>query len=75
MRLLVTQVGRAEPLMRRYVDFWGDRYQSRSVPLRGAVRKGLLIISGFARDLAGNRTELPQCVVDPVTGQGRCTAP
>ena len=75
MRLLMTQLGRAKPLMKRDVDFWGDREQSRSVPLRGAVRKGLLIISGYARDLAGNATELPQCVVDPVTGQGRCTAP
>jgi hypothetical protein len=75
VRLLVTQVGRAKPLMRRDVDFWGDRKHARSVPLRGAVRKGLLIISGYARDLGGNRTELPQCVVDPVTGQGRCTAP
>ena len=43
------------------------------MPLRGAVRKGMLVISGFARDLAGNTTALPQCVVDPVTGQGRCT--
>jgi hypothetical protein len=75
VRLLVTQVGRAKPLMRRDVDFWGDRSHARSVPLRGAVRKGLLIISGYARDLAGNRTELPQCIVDPVLGQGRCTAP
>ncbi len=75
VRLLMTQLGRAKPLMKRDVDFWGDRSQSRSVPLRGAVRKGLLIISGYARDLAGNRTELPQCIVDPVTGQGRCTAP
>ncbi|MDX6563112.1 MAG: hypothetical protein QOD65_2926 [Gaiellales bacterium] len=75
VRLLVTQVGRAKPLMQRDVNFWGNRTHARSVPLRGAVRKGLLIISGFARDLAGNRTELPQCVVDPVTGQGRCIAP
>jgi hypothetical protein len=75
VRLLMTQLGRAKPLMKRDVDFWGDGKHSRSVPLRGAVRKGLLIISGYARDLAGNRTELPQCVVDPVTGQGRCTAP
>ena len=75
VRLLVTQVGRAKPLMRRIVSFWGDKSQARSVPLRGAVRKGTLVISGFARDLAGNTTALPQCVVDPVTGQGRCTSP
>ena len=75
VRLLVTQVGRATPLMRRVVNFWGDKSQARSVPLRGAVRKGTLVISGFARDLSGNTTALPQCVVDPVTGQGRCTSP
>lgn len=75
VRLLVTQAGRAKPLMRRVVNFWGDKSQARSVPLRGPVRKGLLVISGFARDLAGNTTALPQCVVDPVTGQGRCTSP
>ena len=75
VRLLVTQAGRAKPLMRRAVSFWGDKSHARSVPLRGPVRKGLLVISGFARDLAGNTTALPQCVVDPVTGQGRCTSP
>ena len=75
VRLLMTQMGRAKPLMRRVVNFWGDSKHSRSVPLRGVVRKGLLVISGFARDLAGNTTALPQCVVDPVTGQGRCTSP
>ena len=76
VRLLVTQVGRATPLHEALRQTSGaTSSQARSVPLRGAVRKGLLVISGFARDLAGNRTELPQCVVDPVTGQGRCTAP
>lgn len=75
VRLVMTQVGRAKPLLKRTVNFWGDRSQSRSVPLRGGVRKGLLFITGFARDLAGNTSALPQCVVDPVTGQGRCTSP
>jgi hypothetical protein len=75
VRLVVTQAGRASPLLKRTVNFWGDRSQARSVPLRGAVRKGLLFITGFARDLAGNTSALPQCVVDPVTGQGRCTSP
>ena len=56
------------------LSFWGDRTQPRSVPLRGGVGRGLLVISGFARDLAGNTHALPQCVVDPVSGQGRCTA-
>jgi hypothetical protein len=75
VRLVVTQAGRATPLMRRTLNFWGDRSQARSVMLRGAVGKGLLFITGFARDLAGNTSALPQCVVDPVTGQGRCTPP
>jgi hypothetical protein len=73
VRVLVTQLGRNKPLLQRTLSFWGDRAQTRSVPLRGGVGKGLLFISGFARDLAGNMTPLPQCVVDPVSGQGRCT--
>ncbi len=75
VRLLVTQADRDKPLLRRYLSFWGDTAQTRSVQLLGGVGKGLLIISGFARDLAGNATALPQCIVDPVTGQGRCTPP
>jgi hypothetical protein len=75
LRLLVTQVGRKAPLLRRFVSFWGDATHARSVPLRGAVGKGMLVISGIARDLAGNATALPQCVVDPVTGQGACASP
>jgi hypothetical protein len=75
LRLLVTQVGKTGPLMKRYVSFWGDGSHRRSVPLRGIVGKGLLVVSGVARDLAGNTTALPQCVVDPVSGQGSCTAP
>lgn len=75
VRLLVTQWGRSSPLLKRVVSFWGDRSQSRSVPLRGVVGTGLLVLSGVARDLAGNTTALPQCVVDPVTGQGSCTSP
>ena len=57
------------------MNFWGDKPHTRSVPLRGGVGKGLLVVSGIARDLAGNATALPQCVVDPVTGQGSCTTP
>ena len=75
VRLLVTQVGRKGPLLRRFVSFWGSGSHTRDVPFRGIVGKGLLVISGVARDLAGNATALPQCVVDPVTGQGACTAP
>jgi hypothetical protein len=75
LRLLVTQVGQRGPLLQRYVSFWGDSLHVRSVPLRGIVGKGLLVVSGVARDLAGNTTALPQCVVEPVTGQGSCTSP
>jgi hypothetical protein len=75
LRLLVTQFGRRKPLLRRSVDFWGDTSHSRSIPLLGGVGKGILVITGVARDLAGNITALPQCVVDPVTGQGTCAAP
>jgi hypothetical protein len=74
VRLLVSQVGRDKPLLQRTVSFWGDLAQTRSMVLRGAVGKGSLVISGFARDLAGNTTPLPQCVVDPVSGQGRCSS-
>jgi hypothetical protein len=74
VRLLVTQVGRKTPLLKRFVSFWGTATHARSVPLRGVVGKGLLVISGIARDVSGNTTALPQCVVDPVTGQGSCTS-
>jgi hypothetical protein len=75
LRLLVTQVGKKGPLLRRFVSFWGSTKHERSVPLRGLVGKGLLVVSGVARDLAGNATALPQCVIEPVTGQGSCTSP
>jgi hypothetical protein len=76
IRLLVTQAGRKKPLLRRVVTFWGDARQSRSIPLTGGVGGGgVVLISGLARDLAGNATALPQCVVDPVSGQGSCTTP
>jgi hypothetical protein len=75
LRLLVTQVGHRRPLLRRSVNFWGDSSHSRAIQLNAGVGKGLLVIGGIARDLAGNATPLPQCVVDPVTGQGSCTSP
>jgi hypothetical protein len=75
VRLLVTEAGRRKALLRSTVKFWGDASHSRSIPLTGGVSKGLLVVSGVARDLAGNATALPQCVVDPVTGQGNCAAP
>jgi hypothetical protein len=75
VRLLVTEAGRRKALLRSTVKFWGDASHTRSIPLTGGVGTSLLVISGVARDLAGNATALPQCVVDPVTGQGTCAAP
>ena len=75
VRLLVTEAGRRKALLRSTVKFWGDASHTRSIPLTGGVGTSLLVISGVARDLAGNATALPQCVVDPVTGQGNCAAP
>lgn len=76
LRLLVTQVGRRRPLLRSTLSFWGDdASHTRSIPLKGGVGGGILVISGIARDLAGNATPLPQCVVDPVTGLGSCPSP
>ena len=75
VKLLVTQVGRSVPLLRRVVKFWGDGKHARSIPLRSRVGRGLLLVSGIARDAAGNATALPQCLIDPVTGQGSCASP
>ena len=75
LRLLVTEAGRRRALLRRTVDFWGDASHSRSITLTRGVGQGLLVIGGIARDLAGNATPLPQCLIDPVTGQGNCAAP
>ena len=75
LQLLVTQVGRKRPLLRRTVSFWGVAPHKRSIPLNGGVGGGVLVISGIARDLAGNATPLPQCVVDPVSGLGSCPSP
>ena len=74
LRLLVTQVGHRRPLLRRTVTFWGDSSHKRSIVLNAGVGRGLLVIGGIARDLADNATPLPQCVVDPVAGQGSCTS-
>jgi hypothetical protein len=75
VRLLVTEAGRRKALLRRTVNFWGDTSHSRSIVLQGGVGKGMLVVGGVARDLAGNATPLPQCLIDPVTGQGTCAAP
>jgi hypothetical protein len=75
IRLLVTEVGRRKPLLRHSVTFWGDTTHTRSIRLTGGVGGGLLVIGGIARDLAGNATAIPQCVIDPVTGQGSCASP
>jgi hypothetical protein len=75
LSLLVTEAGLTRPLLRRTVAFWGDASHSRSIPLNGGVGSSVMVISGIARDRAGNATPLPQCVVNPVTGQGSCISP
>lgn len=75
VRLLVTQVGRRAPLLRRTMSFREGVAHARSLPLAGVVGPGLLIVSGIARDDAGNATQLPQCVIDAANGQGNCTFP
>ena len=75
VRLLVTQVGRTKPLFSKVVKFWGAGKHSRSVQLRGAIGQGILVVSGIARDLAGNASALGQCWIDPGPGRGFCNAP
>ena len=75
VRLLVTEVGRKTPLYSKVVKFWGAGKHARSVQLRGGVGKGILLVSGIARDLAGNATALSQCWIDPGPGQGACNTP
>jgi hypothetical protein len=75
VRLLVTQVGHRGSLVKRSLIFWGNATHSRSIRVHGKVGTGLIVYSGIARDKAGNATELPQCVVDPVSGQGSCNSP
>jgi hypothetical protein len=75
VRLLVTEVGRKTPLYSKVVKFWGAGKHARSVQLRGAVGKGIMLVSGIARDLAGNATALSQCWIDPGPGQGACNTP
>jgi hypothetical protein len=75
LRLLVMEAGRARPLLQKYVTFWGDKQHKRSIPLGRGVRSGVVVVGGIARDMSGNAVALPQCVVDPVTGQGKCITP
>ena len=76
VRLLVTQVGRRKPLLQARRDVLGRRAGTRArFRCTAASAAASLLISGIARDLAGNATALPQCVVDPVSGQGSCTTP
>ena len=76
VRLLVTEAGRRKAAVAEHREVLGRHLPHALDPAhRRRRRKGLLVISGVARDLAGNATALPQCVVDPVTGQGRCAAP
>jgi hypothetical protein len=75
VRLLVTEVGRKTPLFSKVVKFWGPGKHSRSAQLRGAVGKGIMVVSGIARDVAGNATAMSQCWIDPGPGRGACNAP
>jgi hypothetical protein len=75
VRLLITQVGRSAPLYRKIVKFWGDGKHARGITLRGAVGKGLMVVSGIARDGGNNATALGACWIDPVTGRGGCYSP
>jgi hypothetical protein len=75
VRLLVTQAGRTRPLLQKSLTFWGTKRHPRAIRLNRPVRKGLMVFGGIARDLSGNAIALPQCVVDPVTGQGSCITP
>ncbi len=75
VRLLVTEVGRKTPLFSKVVKFWGAGKHARSVQLRGAVGKGIMLVSGIARDIAGNATAMSQCWIDPGPGRGACNDP
>ena len=75
VRLLVTEVGRNKPLFSKVVKFWGAGKHSRSVQLRGAVGQGIMLVSGIARDTAGNASALRQCWIDPGPGRGECNGP
>ena len=74
--LLVTQVGRGCCSLRRYVSFWGDK---EAGPLGAAPRRRRQGHPGHQRFRARPRRQrsaaLPQCVVDPVTGQGALPRP
>jgi hypothetical protein len=75
VRLLVTEVGRSAPLYRNVVKFWGEGKHPRAIILRGAVGKGLMVVSGVARDGGGNAAALGSCWIDPVAGRGGCFSP
>ena len=78
IRLLMTEVGRQSRqnvLLRRSFSTGKGVGVAHSLPLRKDVQRGLLIITGIARDRAGNATRLPQCVIDPVSGRASCTFP
>ena len=65
--------GAREPLLQKTVKFWGDAQAHALDPACGAASAAASWSSaGVARDLAGNATALPLCIVDPVSGQGSC---
>jgi hypothetical protein len=85
VRLLITQQrasGDPRELYRRIMTLYLDkdkptavRTSRRTVLLKPRVGNGSLVITGVARDRAGNASLLPTCVIDPVLGTGRCFKP
>ena len=78
VRLLVTQQrasGDPHELYRRILTMYKSGTSTRTILLRPRVGTGTLIITGIARDRAGNASLLPTCVIDPVIGTGQCFKP
>jgi hypothetical protein len=66
----------ARRLLSRTLTFWGRGRHTRRVGLRLRVAaRPSLVLSGVARDSAGNRVTLPVCLLDARTGGGRCFRP
>jgi hypothetical protein len=83
VKLLITQQrasGQPQQLFKRKLTLYqngksGMVTTRRTVLLKPRVGTGSLVISGVARDEAGNATLLPTCVIDPVLATGRCFKP
>ena len=75
MRLLVTEVGRKTPLYSKVVKFWGAGNTRAPSSCARPSGKGIMLVSGIARDPPGNAAALSQCWIDPVTWSGRLQHP